>query len=209
MIISRPHDPEARRDVQLTVEELLEPIPVSPRPAPEPRDFFQYQTGSSTLDDSLYASRDEALSKTSALNRRRTVADDPALAQDSILNVRYTKRQAPQPPRSPDSTRPVSPVPPLQLQSLASGSPRQQQSPPSSPPLSPTSKLNQRYGSMEMPQPTGQGRLAGSKLNSRYNEPSKSNVRTPNGHIPNGHMSNGHVENGDFDLSSDSQLNRR
>ena len=184
------------------VEELLEPIPVEPRPAPEPRDFFQYRNVNSAHEDSLYASRDEALSKTSALNKRR-LGDDPLLAQGSALNVRYTAQR-----RVSDLHRPSSPVPPASPASdrrQRAGSPGPQkrqsqysqrlQSPPASPPLSATSKLNHRYSTTDSP--PEDAKLAGSKLNQRYSV----NGQVPNGHVPNRNMHYGDMGNEDMDLN--------
>ncbi len=208
------------------MEELLEPLPVAPRAALQPYDFFQYRASASSLggdahDDSLYAARDEALSKTSALNRRRP-GEGEMLSKSSALNVRYVDQR-----RVSDHNRPASPVlrssspvlrPASPVPSAEDGQRRQRlpESPrsprsqsPSSPPLSPTSKLNQRYGSSERVD-SGGARLAGSRLNQRYSTASQpTNGHTlPNGHVMNGHV-NGDVENGDAELATDSLLNRR
>ena len=192
----RPHDPEANRDVPLMVEELLEPIPVEPRAAPQPQEFFQYRNGS-VHEDSLYASKDEALSKTSVLNRRR-VGNEPLLAQGSALNVRYIGQR-----RVSDHNRPASPVlsSPASQKRQSHRSPRPQ-SPSASPPLSPTSKLNNRYSATE----PDDSRLAGSKLNQRYSVHSNPSRPVPNGHLPNGDMHNGDM---DPELAGESPLNRR
>lgn len=175
------------------VDELLEPIPVEPRAAPQPQDFFKYRN-ESVHEDSLYASRDEALSKTSALNKRRIGSgDDALLAQGSALNVRYIAQR-----RVSDHNRPVSPPPSSASPEIPKrqSHPRPHQSPSSSPPLSPRSKLNDRYSTTDVPEEKD-AKLAQSKLNQRYSVPNKGQGQVPNGHVPNGHVQNGDAENGD------------
>ncbi len=208
--LNRPHDPEANRNVPLMVEELLEPIPVEPRAAMQPQDFFKYRNSGSVQEDSLYASRDEALSKTSVLNKRKPL-DDQLLSKSSALNVRYVEQR-----RVSDHQRPKSPVPPASPALSAEGRQRgpgsqSQPSPPiqspSTPPLSSTSNLNRRYSSKERLQDqdkSSAAQLAGSKLNQRYSATSQTNEK-----IPNGHLVNGDADKAEADLAAESALNRR
>jgi hypothetical protein len=90
-------------------DELSEPVPVSPRPPPPAESFFNAFNGERT-----YAARDEAMSKTSTLNKRRDDHRFPELSQSSMLNVRYVGRR---PPASSPATSPAAAAPPLSTNS--------------------------------------------------------------------------------------------
>ncbi|ELU02236.1 hypothetical protein CAPTEDRAFT_227847 [Capitella teleta] len=113
-----PHDPDLPRNMLLGVDELSEPVPVLPRPPQPAESFFNYDTLNGERN---YAARDEALSKTSNLNRRRDDLQNPNLSASSMLNVRYVRR----PPASSSGTSPgISPQQPA---------------------LATTSRMNKRY----------------------------------------------------------------
>ena len=162
----RPHNATSPRVMDLEVEELKDPIPVPPRTALPPENFFTYQS-SSTSD---YAGRDEVLSSTSVLNQR---SQPPGLSASSALNMRYVQRSKPPGSASPaGSPRPSSPLPnghgpflPIRESDDL--------------PLSGSSQMNKRYhgkgsGGMDP------GLSSDSNLNDRYKD-----NRLPNG------MSNG------------------
>ncbi len=157
-------------------------MPVSPRPAPRPEQFFQYGS-----IGSLDGRSDDLMSEQSA--------EQPLLSRKSILNVRYVNGQGSQIPRahSPPPHQPPTPPPP--------------------PPMPPGDRLKSLHppeGMSESRPFYGEQphiRLAGSKMNQRYDSPSPKHSDT---YLPNGNLPNGNLPNGDsLELSQNSGLNRR
>lgn len=94
--------------MDMPVDELSEPIPVSPRQAPPAESFFKY----SPRNDSTHPHREEAAAHP---NRTKEDMQNPSLSESSILNIRYIKRQPPTSPGAsphgnggPSPGRPVS-----------------------------------------------------------------------------------------------------
>ena len=182
MSSSSAHNPLRPRVMSLEVEELRTPHPVPPRQALPPESFFQYLPPPID-DENPYATTEQALSKDSKLNQRKSVAD-PAL-QSSGLNSRYTN-----PTRSGSSL------------SGASSTVGAATSPPVSPrvdaqklALAEESNLNKRYvGQTSTPEDIAKD----SRLNQRYvGEASKNGLTNGTGE------QNGHAE------LSDTKLNTR
>lgn len=156
--------------MNLDVEELDKPIPVSPRQGPSPQHFFRYASHTPSLVDD-YASREDLLSA-SVLNQRLK-ASDPSLSSLSALNSRYVKRPAPDTPGSPKMNgyangRPSSPVPTPSIHSSRPQSPvGASYSEDTTLPLSAASAMNKRYTINEAPGAANPD-LAQTRLNDRY-----------------------------------------
>ena len=187
-----PHDPERVREMPQEVPELLEPVPVCPRPAPLPENFFHYGSRPESLNEADYATRDEIL------------ATDQGLSRNSILNVRYTKRQAPAPPGVSSSPPPRAVSPPPRRPA-----PLRPQGRPMTPPrhLSPIPSISAVGGFLNFAETEAssginteiEAALAPNRLNQRY-AASRSSIPNgslpPRGSLPNGSLPNGSVQNG-------------
>ena len=185
-----PHNPDRVRDMPLEVQELYEPVPVCPRPAPQPENFFHYGSRPESLNENDYATRDEVFGA------------DQGLSRNSIMNVRYVKRQAPPPPSSPP--RVASPPPRRAAPPRPAPIPhRRATTPPRN--LSPIPSISAAGGFLNFAEteassiaPTEvESALAPSRLNQRY---AASQGSMPNGSVahhgslPNGSLANGHPQ---------------
>ena len=171
----------------LEVQELYDPVPVCPRPAPQPENFFHYGSRPESLNENDYATRDEIF------------GGDQGLSRNSILNVRYVKRQAPPPPSSGASSPPRTTSPPPRRAAPPRPTPAPQPRPVTPPRnLSPIPSVSAAGAFLEFAETEASSTVTGpslgpSRLNQRY---AASHGSMPNGSVPNGSMPNGHAPNG-------------